>query len=453
MPIAGSGLGGELSVGESDSVIYRGALVTLRAHRERGPDGAERLYEIVDHPPAVAIVAVRRGGREPLVALIRQPRPAVGSDTWELPAGLARVDRGETLEAAARRELREEAAADGGVWSQLGSVLSSPGFTDERITIYLADGVEAIVGVAPDPNEITTLAWVPLVEAIARVESAGTADAKTALGLLLARDRMERRTAAKGNSSMFTPESMTPFTPLPAEVATSPRDASLRLENLLMQEFTYASSTAYQALEDRARMFNLYLVLIGALATGVGVITQFGQKLDGYAAEIIVALLAIMGVVGVAFFIKLIRLRQAWRESAIAMNVIKEHYIQKFAQDAPEIEKMFRWRLRTMPTGETRGNISFVVCMTVALLGSLSFAAAALMAVATWAGPLLSRTPVIAVAAPWVIAALIALGSYFAHQWYFYHALNRKREAAALARAVADAGLPPEILQKPGAKS
>ncbi len=444
-----------MGAGEDGGVIYHGALLTLLTRRAVGPDGGDRLYEIVEHPPAVAVVAVwRRDGQQPEVALVRQPRPAIGGETWELPAGMTRAGGAETLEEAARRELREETGAEGGVWSQLGQVYTSPGFTDERITLFLADDVELVAGATPDASEITSLSWVPLPEAIQRVERDSQADAKTTLGLLLARDQIERRARAEKDGPMFSPDSTIPFaSSAPVEGAASSRDVSFRLENLLLQEYSYASSTAYQALEDRARMFNLYLVLIGALATGVGVITQLGHSIGSYAPEIIVSLLAIMGVVGIAFFIKLIRLRQAWRESAITMNIIKEHYIQMFIEEKPDAAHLFRWRLRTMPTGEKRTSISFVVCMTVALLGSLCFASAALLALADWVAPALaSAVPAltgIANAAPWLLAALVAFVSYTLHQIYFNHEFDRKREAAALTKAVSEAGLPESIL-KPG---
>ena len=450
--------------GDDGDVVYRGALLTLLRRRATGPDGGERTYEIVEHPPAVAVVALRRvDGPEPSVALVRQPRPAIGGETWELPAGLAR-DNGETLEAAARRELREEVGAEGGAWSPLGDVYTSPGFTDERVTLFLAQGVTLIPGATPDPSEITALQWTPLSQAIARLEQDSQADAKTALGLLLARDRSGRAAPSHAQQAqderrppMFTPDSPTPFAPPASEErAAASRDGSFRLESFLLQEYAYVSGTAYQALEDRARMFNLYLVLIGALATGVGIITQLGQKLDGYAVGIIVALLAIMGVVGIAFFIKLIRLRQAWRESAIAMNIIKEHYIQMFKQGTPAVERIFRWRLRTLPTGERRGNISFVVCMTVALLGSLSFAAATLMALSTWATAPLSGSftayAVLIGQAPWAAAVLVLIIAYAGHQTYFNRALNKTKETEALRKAVRDAGLPESILDTPTEK-
>lgn len=433
------------------AVVFRGHLLTLLTRRETGPDGAEHTYEIVEHPPAVAIVAVRRpSGQEPRIAMVRQQRPAVGGETWELPAGLAHGD--ESLESAARRELREEAAAEGADWTELGRVYAAPGFTDARITIFLADNVTTIAGATPDPAEISSVTWVPLSEAIKQVEAGGDGDAKTSLGVLLARDRLTggaREGRDEKDGTMFTPDSPMPFAAPERVESTGGPDPSLHLENLLLQEYAYASSTAYQALEDRARMFNLYLVLVGALATGVGVITQLGGKLGGYSAEVIIALLVVMGVVGIAFFIKLIRLRQAWRESAIAMNVIKEHYIKIFAKSTPNIAQMFRWRMRTLPVGERYTSISFVVCMTVALLASLSFAAGALMAVATWLTPFVASIPGqndLALALPWIIAILVTLLSFALHLWYFSHALNREKERASLRNAVTSAGLSESIL-------
>src|SRR5579864_6373703 len=103
------------------------------------------------------------------------------------------------------------------------------------------------------------------------------------------------------------------------------RDASLRLENMLLEEFNYAGVTAYQAQEDRARMFNLYLLLIGVLGSGLAAVFQLGHGLRAYTQVLATGLLFIAGVMGIAFFVKLIRLRQAWRESAVAMTMIKEY--------------------------------------------------------------------------------------------------------------------------------
>jgi hypothetical protein len=103
-------------------------------------------------------------------------------------------------------------------------------------------------------------------------------------------------------------------------------DTSLKLENMLLEEFNYASLTAYQAMEDRARISSLYYVLIGAVASALAAVYQLGGTIRSLSQPILVAMLFIAGVISFTFFVKIIRLRQAYRESLICMNVIKEFY-------------------------------------------------------------------------------------------------------------------------------
>jgi ABC-type amino acid transport system permease subunit len=161
--------------------------------------------------------------------------------------------------------------------------------------------------------------------------------------------------------------------------------------------------------------------------------------------EIIIAVLFVIGASGVAFFLQLIRLRQAWRQSALAMNIIKEHYIEAF-NDTPRAAQMFHWRLRTLPKGEKYTSMSFVICMTVALLDSLGFAAAALLALLIWLTPQLGGG-VTAGAVSWGIALLVLIVVLLAHLVYFSRTLSAKNEAKATAAAAAAAGLPPSVLK------
>jgi 8-oxo-dGTP pyrophosphatase MutT (NUDIX family) len=89
--------------------VFHGNLLAVRVETIASPSGAQR-YEIVEHPDAVAIVALRDdpAGNEPQVALVRQSRPAIGRETWELPAGLVRVEERGEPQRTAVRELREE---------------------------------------------------------------------------------------------------------------------------------------------------------------------------------------------------------------------------------------------------------------------------------------------------------------------------------------------------------
>lgn len=117
--------------------VFRGRLITVRVD--------ERGRELVAHPPAVVAVAVDEERR---VWLVRSPRPVTERSLVEVPAGL--VDVGESPEQAARRELREECGVAAEHWEQLASAYSSPGFSDERIHIFLATGLTDVGCEDPD---------------------------------------------------------------------------------------------------------------------------------------------------------------------------------------------------------------------------------------------------------------------------------------------------------------
>ncbi len=198
-------------------------------------------------------------------------------------------------------------------------------------------------------------------------------------------------------------------------------DAALKMENMLLEEYNYASLTAYQSMEDRARMFNLYLLLVGVIASGLGALFQLGGRASTFSHPLAISLLLVAGIVGVAFFVKLIRLRQAWRESVICMNVIKEFYIKQFRQQMPDIDRAFRWRLKSIPAGERLGSATFIVCSTVALLGSICFAGAAFVLVdnfSLFAGQFYS----------YLLAAAILVIAFSLNILYYRHALNKHDE-------------------------
>jgi hypothetical protein len=206
-------------------------------------------------------------------------------------------------------------------------------------------------------------------------------------------------------------------------------DTTLNIENMLLEEFNYASVAAYQAMEDRARMFNIYLLLIGVIASGLGAIYQLGGSANIYLRPVAILLLLITGIVGIAFFVKLIRLRQAWRESVICMNVIKEFYIRQFQRQMPGIERAFRWRLKSIPAGERLGSTTFIVCFTVALLESVCFAGAAFV--------LANNAPLFAGQVyPYLIAVVIFAGVLLLNILYYQHSLNKRNEQAIIEEQV-----------------
>ncbi len=115
---------------------FEGRIVTAYTDTVRGPDGEEFVREVVRHHGAVAVVAV---DDQDHVFVLTQFRHPVAERLVELPAGLLDV-AGEDPEAAARRELAEEAGLRAERWSVLVDVYTSPGISDERVRIYLRRG-------------------------------------------------------------------------------------------------------------------------------------------------------------------------------------------------------------------------------------------------------------------------------------------------------------------------
>ena len=162
-------------------LLYAGRILALGLERHRLPDGREAEFEIVRHPGGAAVLPLLADDR---VLLIRQFRPAAGGEVLEIPAG--RLEPGETPAVCARRELAEEVGYRAGSLVPLGSTLSSIGFCDERIALFLARQLEA-VGAAPEADEFIEPVCFTVAEALAAVANGTIVDAKTQLALLLAR--------------------------------------------------------------------------------------------------------------------------------------------------------------------------------------------------------------------------------------------------------------------------
>jgi ADP-ribose pyrophosphatase len=132
--------------------------------------------EIAEHGDAVAVVPVGDGQ----VTFVRQERPAAGGKVLELPAGL--LEDGESPLESARRELREETGLHGGQWVEAATFFTSPGFTDEKIHLFIATGLEEGEA-SPEGSEEIELVRVPLDEIPSLLDEVD--DAKTLAGLLL----------------------------------------------------------------------------------------------------------------------------------------------------------------------------------------------------------------------------------------------------------------------------
>src|SRR5690349_19354849 len=164
--------------------IYRGRIVHLRPERVELPNGQTVDLEIVRHKGAAAIAAVDDAGR---VTLIHQYRHAAGGYVWELPAGIL-GDGGEAPDACARRELHEETGLSAREWRHLGTIFTTPGFTDERIHLFLARGLEQGDHARDHDEVIAEVRTIPLADALGMIRGGEIVDGKTIAGLYLAAD-------------------------------------------------------------------------------------------------------------------------------------------------------------------------------------------------------------------------------------------------------------------------
>jgi 8-oxo-dGTP pyrophosphatase MutT (NUDIX family) len=170
----------------SSSEKLRDWLITVRTDEVRMPGDGIAKRTVVTHPGAVGVVALDPEDR---VLMIRQYRHPVGGLLWELPAGL--LDHsGEAPVEAARRELREETGYAAASWEPLVDYYSSPGFSTERIQVFLARDLSELAdrGYSPVDEEATLeVRWVPLREAVATVLSGGIHNGLAIIGILAAR--------------------------------------------------------------------------------------------------------------------------------------------------------------------------------------------------------------------------------------------------------------------------
>lgn len=210
----------------------------------------------------------------------------------------------------------------------------------------------------------------------------------------------------------------------------------LKAESILLEEFSYAGVSAYQAREDSAALINVYLLATGALATGLGVMANSDTgPMRPTISIIAVAALAIFAILSFALFARFLGLEQEYREGMLAMGIIKEYYIQRLRRSAPDIELAFRWRLHRRPRVATLAGGAPLVAWTIALLSSLSVGGAVGQArlfygfVANLSIPY-TYEPLLGFSAPYfweILAGLLALA---AHGAYFRLVAQRRRERA-----------------------
>lgn len=168
----------------SSKRAYSGRVISLDVDEVRFPDGSTGSLEMVRHPGASAVLPILTpDDDDPEVLLIRQYRYAADGYLYEVPAG--RLDAGENPEQCAHRELREETGYTAERVERLFTMFTTPGFTDEKIHLFLATGLRTGDS-EREADEFLELVPTRMSQALSMVEKGEIQDSKTALTLLYA---------------------------------------------------------------------------------------------------------------------------------------------------------------------------------------------------------------------------------------------------------------------------
>lgn len=163
----------------STEEIYDGRIISLRVDEVTLPNGKQTKRELITHPGAVAIIGITAENR---IILVEQYRKALERSLFEIPAG--KIEKGEKPEHTALRELEEETGYTATKLHYLQRFATSPGFADEIIYLYVAEGLQKLERpVLMDDDEFVNVHEVTLAEADRLIDSEEIYDAKTAFAV------------------------------------------------------------------------------------------------------------------------------------------------------------------------------------------------------------------------------------------------------------------------------
>lgn len=162
----------------SSETVFKGKLLEVRRDLVKLPDDGESIREYIVHPGAVVVLALLDNGR---LLFERQFRYPLRRVFLELPAG--KIDPGEDILETARRELLEETGHAAGSWEHFGVMHPCIGYSDERIEIFLAQGVRQVSEQQLDHHEFLEVVELSLAEAREAVFAGQITDSKTITAL------------------------------------------------------------------------------------------------------------------------------------------------------------------------------------------------------------------------------------------------------------------------------
>lgn len=161
-------------------LVYENQWIRVREDAVIRPDGRQGIYGVVEMRPSIGVVAINDNDELLLVGQWRYP---AGRYSWEIPRGGSH-NGDASLQAAAARELREEAGVEAACWTPLIEVDVNNGITTDTEHLFLATGLSAVLA-EPDPEEEIAIRWVPFSEAARMAAGGELTDVCTVAAILL----------------------------------------------------------------------------------------------------------------------------------------------------------------------------------------------------------------------------------------------------------------------------
>ncbi len=162
----------------SSSYLYRGRIINVRQDRVQASGNQVAFREIVEHPGAVAILAL---DEENNLVLVKQHRQPAGEILLEIPAG--KLEAGEDPMECAKREMSEETGLEGASWQELFAFYPSPGFCDEIIYLFKVEDLNKAAAPVTDPEEKISVIKLPLKDVKAMIMNGEIKDGKTIIAM------------------------------------------------------------------------------------------------------------------------------------------------------------------------------------------------------------------------------------------------------------------------------
>lgn len=160
--------------------IFKGRLLTLRVDTVKVPSGNQTTREVVEHPGAVAVIAITKDNEMILVRQYRKPTEQV---LLEIPAGVPK--QGETGEITAKRELAEETGFHAKKARKIWEGYATPGYSDERIHFYLAEDMTCLKQ-NTDEDEFIEVVLIDVAACLDLLKNGKIIDNKTMIGIMIA---------------------------------------------------------------------------------------------------------------------------------------------------------------------------------------------------------------------------------------------------------------------------